>query len=311
MKIKNKKYPRNLLGYGNNPPTVSWPNNAKIAIQFVLNYEEGAEKNILHGDNSSETFLSDLINCKNYKNRHMSIESLYEYGSRVGFWRIHNEFKNRKIPLTIFGVVMAFIRNPEITKTIIKEKYDVVCHGLKWIEYQKIDYKKEKKDIIKSIKIFKKIFGKYPQGWYTGRDSPNTRKLIIKYSNIIYDSDYYGDDLPFWMDIYLKNGKKKKHLIIPYSLETNDMKFVVQPGFNTSKQFYQYLRDTFDILYKEGKTKPKMMSIGMHCRIIGKPGRFKALINFLDYIKNYKDIWICTRQEIANHWIKYHKIEFN
>ncbi|WDR80601.1 allantoinase PuuE [Candidatus Purcelliella pentastirinorum] len=311
MKIKKKKYPRDLLGYGDNPPTVSWPNDAKIAIQFVLNYEEGAEKNVLHGDNSSETFLSDISNCKSYKNRHMSIESLYEYGSRVGFWRIHNEFKNRKIPLTIFGVAMAFIRNQEITKTIIKEKYDVVCHGLKWIKYQNINYKKEKEDIIKSIKIFKKIFGQSPQGWYSGRDSPNTRKIIIKHSNIIYDSDYYGDDLPFWMNIYLKNGKKKKHLIIPYSLETNDMKFIAQPGFNTSKQFYQYLKDTFDILYKEGKIKPKMMSIGMHCRIIGKPGRFKALTNFLDYINKYKDIWICTRQEIANHWIKYHKVKFN
>lgn len=305
--FKNKKYPRNLIGYGDKPPKVYWPNNAKIAIQFVLNYEEGAEKNILHGDDSSETFLSDIINCKSYKNRHMSIDSLYEYGSRVGFWRIHKEFNKRKIPLTIFGVVMAFIRNPKIVKTIIKAKYDIVCHGLKWIEYQNINYKTEKEHIIKSIKIFKKIFGKEPQGWYTGRDSPNTREIIIKHSNIIYDSDYYGDDLPFWMNINLKNRKTKKHLIIPYSLETNDMRFVTQQGFNTSEQFYKYLKDTFDILYKEGQTSPKMMSIGMHCRIIGRPGRFKALIKFLNYIKKYKDIWICTRQEIANHWIKYHK----
>ncbi|PPI86311.1 allantoinase PuuE [Candidatus Pantoea edessiphila] len=306
----HEKHQRNLIGYGSNPPYAHWPKNARLAIQFVLNYEEGAESHIIDGDQYSEKFLSDLIITDSYSNRHMSMESIYEYGSRVGFWRIHNEFQKRNLPLTIFGVSVALARNNEVVKAIKKANYDVVNHGLRWINYQTVDIETERTHIQKSVQLYLDLFGKLPTGWYTGRDSPNTRHLLIEQGGFTYDSDYYGDDLPFWISVNCKDGNSKKHLIIPYTLDCNDMRFFLPQGFNTAKHFFIYLKDTFDVLYEEGKIKPKLMSIGMHCRILGRPGKFIALKNFLDYIKNYQDIWICTRQQIADHWINKCSLSF-
>ncbi|CAJ0992508.1 allantoinase PuuE [Pantoea sp. Nvir] len=303
----NKNYPRDLRGYGATPPHASWPNQARVAVQFVLNYEEGAENNVLHGDAGSEQFLSDIIGVDSYPNRHMSMESLYEYGSRAGFWRIHREFQNRMLPLTIFGVAMALARNPEIVEAIKQAGHDVVSHGWRWIHYQKIDVKTEKKHMQQAVDILTELFGKSPTGWYTGRDSPNTRRLVVEQGGFSYDSDYYGDDLPFWTHVTCYDGTTvKPHLIVPYTLDCNDMRFATPQGFNTAEQFFTYLQDTFDVLYEEGKTQPKMMSVGMHCRLLGRPGKFKALQKFLDYINHYNNVWICTRQQIADHWINTH-----
>ncbi|BAP58338.1 predicted xylanase/chitin deacetylase [Candidatus Tachikawaea gelatinosa] len=298
------KYSRDFIGYGNNSPNFRWPNNTNIAIQFVLNYEEGGESHIQNGDKFSEKFLSDITNAQEYNNIHMSMDSIYEYGSRVGCLRIMKEFQKRNLPLTIFAVAIALEKNSEIISIIKSNYFDIVSHGFRWINYQNINEKIEKKHIDQAVKIFIKIFNKKPTGWYTGRDSPNTRRLIVENGSFIYDSDYYGDDLPFWTKVTCKNKIIKPHLIIPYTLDCNDMRFVTQQGFGTSEHFYKYLRDTFDVLYKEGKNTPKMMSIGMHGRILGRPGRFKGLQNFLDYIQQYKKIWICTRQQIAEFWIK-------
>ena len=291
------KYPRNLLGYGQNTPKVSWPNSSKIAIQFVLNYEEGGENCVLNGDKYSETFLSEIIGAKPIEGRHMNMESIYEYGSRRGFWRIYKNFNDRKIPLTIFGVGLALEKNKEISLAIKESNFEIVSHGYKWIDYQFINEDIEKEHIIKSYEIIKSIFGEYPLGWYTGRTSPNTRRLIVENTNVIYDSDSYSDDLPYWEKI-----NDKQHLIIPYTLDNNDMRFATNQGFNSGEQFFQYLKDSFDCLYKEGETNPKMMSIGLHCRLIGRPGRIQSLLKFLDYIQHFKDIWICKRNEIAQHW---------
>ncbi|MBK4775818.1 allantoinase PuuE [Candidatus Pantoea edessiphila] len=302
----SKNYQRDLIGYASKPPYANWPKHAFIAIQFVLNYEEGAESHIFNGDQYSEKFLSDLIDPDIYPNRHMSIDSLYEYGSRVGFWRIHNEFQLRKLPLTIFGVSLALAKNLEIVQAIKQANYDVVNHGWRWINYQNIDIKTERKHMQKSIALYYDLFGKFPTGWYTGRDSPNTRNLLVEQGGFTYDSDYYGDDLPFWINIQRYDGTLKQHLIIPYTLECNDMRFALPQGFNTAEHFFVYLKDTFNILYEEGKIAPKMMSIGMHCRLLGRPGKFYALKKFLDYIQNYENIWICTRQQIADHWLENH-----
>ncbi|BAH83363.1 allantoinase PuuE [Candidatus Ishikawella capsulata] len=311
-KIKyNETYSRDMVGYSKNPPHASWPNNANVALQFVLNYEEGAESNILHGDTGSEHFLSEIINCMSYADRHMSMESIYEYGSRVGFWRIYKEFYKRQLPLTIFGVAMALARNRDIVDAIKEAKYDVVSHGWRWINYQKVDVVTEKQHIDQAVNVLTELFGKVPTGWYTGRDSPNTRRLIVEQGNFLYDSDYYGDDLPFWMKVACHDNTEKLHLIIPYTLECNDMRFVTSSGFNTSEQFFNYLRDTFDVFYAEGETCPKMMSIGMHCRLLGRPGRFRALQRFLDYIQKYDKIWVCTRQQIADHWMCMHPYNIN
>ena len=296
-----KKYPRNMLGYGSNSPEVKWPNNSRIAVQFVLNYEEGAESSILHGDKFSEIFLSEIIGAKAFKGRHINMESLYEYGSRVGFWRIHKLFKKYNLPLTIFGVGMALERNLEICKEIKNSNYEIASHGWRWIDYQNISKSIEKKHMQKAITVIKKIFGHRPVGWYTGRCSPNTLNLVIEDGGFLYCSDTYSDDLPYWE----KRGKKKQ-LMIPYTLDNNDMRFLTSQGFNSGDQFFNYLKDSFDTLYEEGNDNPKMMSIGLHCRIIGKPGRIQSLKKFLDYIINKEKVWICKREEIANHWIKNH-----
>ena len=295
----SKKDPRDMVGYGSKDKKIRWPNNARIAVQIVLNYEEGAENCVLNGDKNSEIFLSEIIGAQPVKGRHINMESLYEYGSRRGFWRLHKIFKEKKIPVTIFGVGMALAKNPQICKALMSSNYEVASHGWRWIDYQNIKKSEEKKHMKMAINIHTKIFGERPLGWYTGRCSPNTRDLVFEDGGFLYDSDSYSDDLPYW-----ETRNNKKQLIIPYTLDNNDMRFATNQGFNTGDHFYSYLKDSFDALYEEGKTHPKMMSVGLHCRIIGKPGRIQALKKFLDYIKKHKNVWICKRVDIAKHWIK-------
>jgi len=294
-----KKNSRDLIGYGEKGKKISWPNNAKLALQIVLNYEEGAENSVLHGDKFSETFLSEIIGAQPVKGRHVNMESLYEYGSKRGFWRLHNLFQEKKIPITIFGVAMALERNLDVCNAIKNSDYEIACHGWRWIDYQNISKSVEKKHMNLAIKTIKKIFGQRPLGWYTGRCSPNTRDLVMDEGGFLYDSDSYSDDLPYW-----EIRGKKKQLIIPYTLDNNDMRFATNQGFNSGEQFYNYLKDSFDVLYKEGEKNPKMMSVGLHCRLIGKPGRIKSLERFLDYVLKHDDVWICKRIDIAKHWIK-------
>ena len=295
----SKKDPRNMIGYGSKDQKIKWPNNARIAVQIVLNYEEGAENCVLNGDNHSEVFLSEIIGAQPVKGRHINMESLYEYGSRAGFWRLHKLFQEKKIPITVFGVGMALEKNPEVCKAIIEAGYEVASHGWRWIDYQNIKKSEEKKHMNLAIKAHTKIFGERPNGWYTGRCSPNTRDLVMEDGGFLYDSDSYSDDLPYW-----ETRNKKKQLIIPYTLDNNDMRFATNQGFNTGDHFFSYLKDSFDALYEEGKTNPKMMSVGLHCRLIGKPGRIQSLKKFLDYILKHEDVWICKRLDIAKHWIK-------
>jgi len=290
---------RNFIGYGSKTPKIKWPDNARIAVQIVLNYEEGAENCVLNGDKNSEIFLSEIIGAQPIKGRHMNMESLYEYGSRAGFWRLHKLFQEKKVPITIFGVGMALKKNPEICKAIIEADYEVASHGWRWIDYQNIKKSEEKKHMQLAIKAHTKIFGKRPNGWYTGRCSPNTRDLVMEDGGFLYDSDSYSDDLPYW-----ETRNKKKQLIIPYTLDNNDMRFATNQGFNTGDHFFTYLKDSFDALYEEGKTSPKMMSVGLHCRLIGKPGRVQSLKKFLNYILKHKNVWVCKRIDIAKHWIK-------
>ena len=294
-----KKNIRDMVGYGSKNLNVTWPNNARIAVQIVLNYEEGAENCVLNGDKNSEVFLSEIIGAQPIKGRHINMESLYEYGSRIGFWRLHKLFQEKKIPITIFGVGMALEKNPEICKAIKDANYEVASHGWRWIDYQNVKKSEERKHMKLAIKKIKEIFGERPLGWYTGRCSPNTRDLVFEDGGFLYDSDSYSDDLPYW-----EIRKKKKQLIIPYTLDNNDMRFVTNQGFNTGDHFFTYLKDSFDALYEEGKTSPKMMSVGLHCRLIGRPGRIQSLKKFLDYILRYDDIWLCKRIDIAKHWIK-------
>ena len=299
-------YPRDLVGYGQHPPHASWPNNARIAVQFVLNYEEGSESCVLHDDDCSERFLSEIIGAEAYPDRHMSMESLYEYGSRAGVWRILREFEKRNLPLTIFAVAMALQRHPELTQQFQQLGHEIACHGLRWIHYQNIDIYTERTHMQQAVEILKNLTGSNPSGWYTGRDSPNTRSLLVEHGGFLYDSDYYGDDLPFWSEVTLPDKTVKPHLIVPYTLDTNDMRFATAQGFNSGEQFFSYLKDSFDVLYAEGEDSPKMLSIGLHCRIAGRPGRFAALQRFLDYIQSHGQVWICQRVDIANHWIQHH-----
>ena len=299
-------YPRDLIGYGQHPPHANWPGDARIAVQFVLNYEEGGESCVLHDDDYSERFLSEIIGAEAYPDRHMSMESLYEYGSRAGAWRILREFEKRELPLTIFAVAMALQRHPELTEYLIQSKHEIACHGLRWIHYQNIDIYTERAHMQQAIVILKNLTGEHPSGWYTGRDSPNTRALVVEHGGFLYDSDYYGDDLPWWTEVTLPDETIKPHLVVPYTLDTNDMRFATTQGFNTGEHFFNYLRDSFDVLYAEGEQSPKMLSIGLHCRIAGRPGRFAALQRFLDYIQSHEKVWICRRDDIARHWIQQH-----
>jgi putative urate catabolism protein len=300
-----RDYPRDLLGYGTKTPSVNWPGDCRIAMQFVVNYEEGSENCILHGDTASEAFLSEMIGADARVGvRHMSMESFYEYGSRVGIWRLFDFFKEYQIPITIFAVAMALQRNPDVADAALKNNFELCSHGLRWIDYQDIPEEIEKEHLYKAIRIHTEITGERPLGWYTGRTSPNTRRLIAEEGGFLYDADDYSDELPFWSKI-----TNKPHLIIPYSLDANDMRFAAPQGFNAGDQFFNYLKDSFDTLYHEGKTNPKMMSVGLHCRIIGRPGRFQALKKFVEYAQSHDKVWFCRRIDIARYWRERHPFE--
>ena len=295
-------YPRDLVGYGANPPHPEWPNGARLALQIVLNYEEGSENSILHGDAASETFLSEIIGAEAFAGvRHKSMESLYEYGSRAGLWRLLRMFRERDIKLTVFGVAMALQRNPAAVHAILEDGHEIAGHGWRWINYQFVDEETERAHVKLAVDTLTALTGSPPLGWYTGRDSPNTRRLVVEHGGFLYDADSYADDLPYWELV-----NDKPHLIVPYTLDTNDMRFATNQGFNTGEQFFTYLKDAFDLLYREGEAAPKMMSVGLHCRIIGKPGRAASLQRFLDYVQQHDDVWICRRVEIARHWHEKH-----
>ncbi len=307
-----RPYPRDLVGYGRQAPQAQWPGQARVAVQFVLNYEEGGENATLHGDAGSEMFLSEMFNPPSFADRHLSMEGIYEYGSRVGVWRILREFEKRGLPLTIFGVSMALERHPELTSAFVELGHEIACHGWRWISYQTVDEATEREHMKKGIEIIERLTQTthgnsiHGAGWYTGRDSPNTRRLVADHGGFEYDSDYYGDDLPFWMKVKKTNGDVVPQLVVPYTLDCNDMRFALPQGFSQADDFFVYLRDSFDALYAEGADSPKMMSIGMHCRLLGKPGRIVALQKFLDHIARHDRVWVCRRIDIARHWKQVH-----
>jgi putative urate catabolism protein len=295
-------YPRDLVGYGARPPHAKWPRKARVALQFVLNYEEGGENSVLHGDRVSESFLSEIIGAQPVKGaRHMSMESLYEYGSRAGVWRILELFRRYDLPLTVYGVAMALERNPAAVEAFLKAGHEIASHGWRWINYQHVPIEEEREHMRSAIEIHKRLTGERPLGWYTGRTSPNTRRLVVEDGGFVYDADDYSDDLP-WYDT--RYGKPQ--LIVPYTLDANDMRFATPQGFNSGEQFYQYLKDSFDTLYAEGARTPRMMSVGLHCRLVGRPGRIAALEKFLKYAKSKPAVWCARRIDIARHWLKHH-----
>ena len=303
-------YPRDMKGYGRNPPHAQWPGRAKIAVQFVLNFEEGAENSVLHGDKASETFLSEIVGAQAFEARHLSMESMYEYGSRAGVWRILKEFESRRLPLTVFGVGMALQRCPEVLAAFLEHGCEIANHGLRWVHYQHLPEALEREHMAQASALLKEMTqGEWPLGWYTGRDSPNTRRLVADHGGYEYDSDYYGDDLPFWLQVAKSDGQLVPHLVVPYTLDANDMRFASPQGFNTADHFFSYLRDSFDALYAEGDEAPKMMSVGMHCRLLGKPGRIVALQRFLDHIAAVDRVWVCRRIDIARHWRATHPFD--
>jgi putative urate catabolism protein len=295
-------YARDMIGYGRTPPQANWPGQARIAVQFVLNYEEGGENNVLHGDAASETFLSEIIGASAFADRHMSMESLYEYGSRAGFWRLHRLFQQRALPLTIFGVGSALALNPEAVAAMQEADWEIACHGLRWISHQFMPEAEERTQIREAFALHKELTGSTPLGWYTGRDSPNTRRLVMEQGGLLYDSDSYADDLPYWV-----KGPSAPHLVIPYTLDTNDMRFATAQGFHTGEQFFTYLKDAFDVLYAEGADSPKLLNIGLHCRIVGRPARLRGLQLFLDHVARHDKVWVCRRVDIARHWHEHHR----
>ncbi len=307
-------YPRDLIGYGRTPPHPQWPGQARIALQFVLNYEEGSENCVLHGDAASETFLSEIIGAAAFPARHLSMESIYEYGSRAGLWRLLRMFEDRQLPLTVFGVAMAMKRNPEAVAAFVQLGHEIACHGLRWISYQNMDEATERAHLVEAVGIIKEMTGAAPLGWYTGRDSPNTRRLVVEHGGFCYDADHYGDDLPFWQQVACSDADGaaivKPHLVVPYTLDTNDMRFAAMQGFNSGTQFFDYLKDAFDVLYAEGDpnglNQPKMLSVGLHCRLVGRPARAAALARFLDYVQSHDKVWITRRIDIAQHWHSTH-----
>jgi len=291
-------YPRDLIGYGSAPPQADWPNGARLAVQFVVNYEEGGENNILHGDPASEAFLSEIVGARPRQGeRYLSMESLYEYGSRVGVWRLLELFRRKEIPLTMFAVAMAIERNPAIAEAAMKAGHEICSHGYRWIDYRNVPEELEREHLATAIEILTRIAGTRPLGWYTGRNSMNTRRLVAEEGGFLYDADDYSDDLPFWV-----TAAGKPHLVVPYTLDANDMRFATPQGFNAGDQFFNYLRDSFDTLYAEGETTPRMMSIGLHCRLVGRPGRIKALERFMDHALAHDRVWFCRRIDIARHW---------
>ena len=302
MTSSSTTYPRDLVGYGPRPPHAQWPGNARVALQFVLNYEEGGENCVLHGDAGSEQFLSEMANPPAYADRHLSMESIYEYGSRVGAWRLLREFERRGLPLTVFGVGMALQRHPELTRAFMELGHEIACHGWRWINYQQVDEATERAHMLAGIDAIRQLTGQWPLGWYTGRDSPATRRLLCDIGGFEYDSDYYGDDLPFWTRVRRSDGASVAHLVVPYTLDCNDMRFALPQGFATGEDFFVYLRDSFDTLWAEGAETPRMMSVGMHCRLLGRPGRIVALRRFLDHVARHDRVWVCRRIDIAHHW---------
>jgi putative urate catabolism protein len=299
-------YPRDLAGYGRNPPHAHWPGQARIAVQFVLNYEEGGENSVLHGDAGSEQFLSEMFNPAAFADRHLSMESIYEDGSRAGVWRILREFEKRQLPLTVFGVGMALHRTPDVTAAFVELGHEIACHGWRWINYQQVDEATEREHMRLGMEAIEKLTGTCPLGWYTGRDSPNTRRLVADEGRTLYDSDCYGDDLPFWTPVQRTDKTIVPRLVVPYTLDANDMRFSSAQGFAQAEDFFIYLCDSFDALYAEGDPagldRPKMMSIGMHCRLLGRPGRITALQKFMNHIEKHSHVWVCRRADIAKHW---------
>ena len=297
------RYPRDLLGYGRDVPQANWPDQARVALNFVLNYEEGGENSVLHGDLGSEQFLSEMFNPPAFPMRHLSMESIYEYGSRAGVWRILREFERRQLPLTVFAVSMALQRNQELTDAFMELGHEIACHGWRWINYQQTDPMVEREHVRIGTEILQSLTrGLWPHGWYTGRDSPATRRLVVEHGGYQYDSDYYGDDLPFWLGVKTADTGIQPQLVVPYSMDTNDMRFALPQGFSQGDDFFQYLRDSFDVLYAEGADAPKMMSVGMHCRLLGHPGRLRGLQRFLDHVQQHDHVWITRRTDIARHW---------
>ena len=291
-----------MIGYGAAPPDPEWPGGARLALQFVLNYEEGAEQSVLHGDAASESFLSEIVGAQPLAGvRHMSMESLYEYGSRAGVWRLLRVFEKRGLPLTVFGVAMALERNPEAVAAMLAARHEIASHGWRWINYQFVDVDTERQHIALAVAAIEKLTGERPLGWYTGRDSPNTRRLVVEHGGFLYDADSYADELPYWQDV-----AGKAHLVVPYTLDCNDMRFATLGGFSTGDDFFGYLRDAFDVLYREGEHAPKMLSVGLHCRLAGRPARTAALERFLDHVERHEKVWICRRVDIARHWIAHH-----
>mmetsp|Transcript_15893 Transcript_15893/g.26616 ORF Transcript_15893/g.26616 Transcript_15893/m.26616 type:complete len:347 (-) Transcript_15893:178-1218(-) len=292
---------RDVVGYARSAPNPQWPKRAKVALNFVINYEEGGEKCLLHGDTESEKLLTEIVGAEAYEGqRHVNMESLYDYGSRAGFWRLHRLFTQKKLPCTVFAVGMALERNPQACKAMMEANWEVASHGYRWIDYQNVDEDTEREHIARTVEIHKHLLGKRPVGFYQGKPNTNTRKLVIEEGGFLYDSDSYADDLPYWD---LENGKKP-HLIVPYTLSENDMKFVSPGGFSTGHDFCQHLKDTLKYMVEEGRAgHARMMTVGLHCRIVGRPGRAAALAEFMDYAKSFRsDVWICTREEIAQHW---------
>jgi allantoinase len=317
-------YPRDLRGHGRHPPHPRWPGNARVAVQFVLNYEEGGENSVLHGDAGSEQFLSEMFNPPAFAARHLSMEGIYEYGSRVGVWRLLREFEQRGLPLTVFGVGMALERCPEVTAAFVELGHEIACHGWRWIHYQNLDEATEREHLRRGMAIIERLTGArgsreghvHGLGWYTGRDSPNTRRLVAEHGGFEYDSDYYGDDLPLWLQVQRSDGTLAPHLVVPYTLDCNDMRFALPQGYSHGDEFFQYLRDAFDVHYAEGDRDPSrggggpsMMSIGMHCRLLGRPGRMRALQRFLDHVQAHDRVWVARRIDIARHWRSEHPFD--
>lgn len=295
-------YPRDLVGYGAKPPAADWPGGARMALQIVLNFEEGGERCVLHGDDASEAFLSELVGAEPRPGvRHMSMESVYEYGSRVGVWRLRDLFRRYRVPVTVFAVGMAVERHPEAVRALFADGHEICSHGYRWIDYQHVDIETERAHMQQAITAIETVTGERPLGWYTGRTSPNTRRLVAEEGGFIYHADDYSDDLPFWDPV--SNGKV---LVVPYTLDANDMRFVTPQGFSTGDAFFAYLKDSFDVLYAESAEMPRMMSVGLHCRIAGRPGRVGAVERFLQYVRGFDDLWIARRVEIAKHWRSRH-----
>jgi putative urate catabolism protein len=296
-------YPRDLLGYGRKAPDPRWPGGARVAVQFVVNFEEGGENSILHGDDASEAFLTDVLGAKPWPGqRHMNVESMFEYGSRAGFWRLWRLFTARRIPVTVYGVATALVRNPQIVAAMREADWEIASHGLKWIDYKDFSETDEAAHMREAIRLHKEATGERPLGWYTGRTSEHTLGLVLADGGFLYSSDSYADDLPYWVQ-----GPKEPHLIIPYTLDANDMRFINPQGFANSDEFFAYLRDSFDFLYREGEQAPKMMSVGLHCRLAGRPGRSVGLERFLDHIASFDRVWIPRRIDIARHWHREHR----